>query len=253
MLDGAYDVQANTLRIFTVLSTLREEWAGALILSCGLSTEGADLALAANIAGGVCLSVDGSGERCRAALRWGAVDFAVNSLDEALRAIKNEIRQGRPLSVALDGRPGEVMAEVLERGVLPEVFVAFGGGASERDEAACRGAAAAFGELGSVLIDADGTLDGVGSVISIEGQWEAYVAGRGLSLERFAFETSAALRSFDRRVLDALPVEDSRHRWAAAAPRHFQRNRFAPASAARIYDRSLLLTRVEGELLRSEL
>src|ERR1700677_1725072 len=102
MLEGTYDVQANTLRIFTILTCLRSEWAGKLILSCGLSDSGADLALAANIGGATCLSIDRSTEICRAAMRFGAVSCVFNTVDEALRVLKNEIRKHQPLSLALE-------------------------------------------------------------------------------------------------------------------------------------------------------
>src|ERR1700733_16185095 len=88
--------QTRTLRIFTVLTCLRPDWAGDLTPSCGLTDSGADLALAANIAGAVCLSIDRSTEACRAAMRSGAVDFLVNTVDEALRVLKNEIRKHKP-------------------------------------------------------------------------------------------------------------------------------------------------------------
>src|ERR1700679_1155660 len=102
MLEGTYDVQANTLRILPIPTCLRSEWAGNLILSCGLSGSGADLALAANIAGATCLSIDRSTEACRAAMRSGAVDFVVNTLLSAVGDAAEEIRKHTPLSVAVE-------------------------------------------------------------------------------------------------------------------------------------------------------
>ena len=49
----------------------------------------------------------------------------VNSLDEALRTLKNEIRQRRPLGVALTAQPPLVLSEMLERGVLPDLQIQF--------------------------------------------------------------------------------------------------------------------------------
>src|SRR5580698_5165161 len=87
------DRQERILRMVTVLHALRESWGGALIVACGLNPQGAALALASNIAGAVCLSVDGDPARLKDALRSGSCDFVVNTLDEALRAMKNEVRK----------------------------------------------------------------------------------------------------------------------------------------------------------------
>ena len=57
----------------------------------------------------------------KAALRRGEVDFVVNTLDEALRTMRNEVRQKRSLAVGCVGDVAGVMAGMVERGVQPEV------------------------------------------------------------------------------------------------------------------------------------
>ncbi len=57
----------------------------------------------------------------KAAQRAGYLDFVVNSLDEALRALKNEVRQKRPLSVGLIANVQATGAEMKERGVQPDL------------------------------------------------------------------------------------------------------------------------------------
>ena len=52
-----------------------------------------------------------------------AFDFVVNSLDEALRTLKNEIRQRRPLAVALLADPDQVTDEAAERGLAPRLIL----------------------------------------------------------------------------------------------------------------------------------
>ena len=47
----------------------------------------------------------------------------VNTLDEALRVLKNEIRKHKPLSVSLTASPEVLVAEMGERGVRPDVVV----------------------------------------------------------------------------------------------------------------------------------
>lgn len=243
MLKGSYDVQANTLRIFTVLTCLRSDWAGNLILSCGLSGSGADLALAANIAGAACLSIDRSTEACRAAMRFGAVDFVVNTVDEALRVLKNEIRKHQPISVALEADPQPAISELLDRGVLPQTFTVFSSeGPTYLDESKH------FHAQGTFLIAFNAALRSLPFVIDSSDVLNAYTAEHALTLESFPFDSAAALRTFDARVLDLIPTEDRRHRWSIAAPRHFHRSRFTKAQS---YTRALFVTAQEKASLMS--
>jgi len=124
----ATDLQSLTLRSFTVLHQLHSNWGGKLILSIGLNPKGAAFAFASNIAGAVCLALEEDPATARGALRSGACDFVVNSLDEALRAMKNEVRRHLPISVGLQGSYAEVLAELLERGVAPQLVADFSGG-----------------------------------------------------------------------------------------------------------------------------
>jgi hypothetical protein len=125
MIERAEDSQLAALRAFTLLTALRSHCPGGLILACGLEPRGAALMIAGNIAGACCLAIEERAEVTRATLRSGASDFVVNSVDEALRVLKNEVRQGRPLSVGLTMAVEPALTELLERGVLPEVFTAF--------------------------------------------------------------------------------------------------------------------------------
>jgi urocanate hydratase len=239
--------QARTLRIFTVLTCLRSNWAGDLILSCGLSDSGADLALAANIAGAACLSIDRSTESCRAAMRSGAVDFVVNTVDEALRVLKNEIRKRQPLSVALETAPQPALRELLERGVLPQLFTAFTLAAEDPDEAIYLDAAKRFQAQGASLVDFNSTLRSLPSAIESSDILNSYTANHALTLESFPFDSPAALRTFDARVLDLIPTEDPRHRWATTAPRHFHRSH---STKAQSYTRALFVTPHEQAALK---
>lgn len=242
----SHDAQAHTLRLFTLLTALRPGWAGSLILSCGLSPAGSDLALAANIAGATCLSIERSPDACHAALRFGAVDFVVNSLDEALRALKNEIRKGHPLSVALQADPAATLSAILNRGVLPDLFTAFPTGPGDPDVAAFRQAAGAWTSMDVPVVDFNGTLMPLPPTLDAPARLQAYTTEHGLSLESFQFDSASALRDFDARVLDVIPTSDSRRRWAVSAPRHFQRSRF---TEVRSHRRALYLTRPEHDLL----
>jgi len=54
----------------------------------------------------------------------GASDFTVETVSEALRILKNEVRKEMPVSVAVHGEQEANLAELLQRGVEPAaVFV----------------------------------------------------------------------------------------------------------------------------------
>jgi len=95
---------------------------GRLLLVGSLTDTGRALTVAANIAGAA--SLVGAEDGGKQALRDGVVDFLVNSLDEALRILKNEIRKKLPVSVGVDAPWAAVVAEMQERGVLPDLLSA---------------------------------------------------------------------------------------------------------------------------------
>lgn len=103
--------------------------AGKLLLNIGFDQEGAELALAATIAGGAFLALDADPQILKSAVRNGSCDFMVNTLDEALRVLKNELRKRTPLSVGLLGDSGEILSAMIERGVQPDLLAK--GSASE--------------------------------------------------------------------------------------------------------------------------
>jgi urocanate hydratase len=225
MADSAWDAQAEALRAFTVLASLRTEWAGSLVLAIGLGPRGAAVSTAGNIAGAACLAIDQRPEACRAALLSGACDFVVNTVDEALRILKNQIRQRRPVSVALEAGPTAALNELIDRGVLPELFTE---PPSDTDmlEAATRDRALqAFAPLGTLLVDFDGLPSSMPGVISASTQLNSVTQRRGLHLESFSFANGEELRAFGIRLQQIVPAEDARHRWCVAAPRFFHRER----------------------------
>jgi urocanate hydratase len=227
MTERAEDPQLEALRAFTLLGALRQDWRGALIVACGLGRGGSALSVAANIAGAGCLAIDPRTDVCRAALRSGSSDFVVNTVDEALRVLKNEIRQRRAVSVGLTLGLHVALEELLDRGVLPELFTAiqrdFAG--ADFDVAACDGATLAFEKLGSAVVGFDESLSGSGGVVDAEGRLEAFTRERGLQLESFAFASAEELRTFDGRLLEVVPATDARRNWCAAASRFFHRER----------------------------
>jgi hypothetical protein len=95
---------------------------GKLLYAGELHEDGCRLVRASNIAGAASLSVTADPGAQRHAIRDGVADFLVNSLDETLRILKNEVRRRQPVSVAVSAAPGQIVAEMLERGVLPDLL-----------------------------------------------------------------------------------------------------------------------------------
>jgi hypothetical protein len=118
------ELQLRTLRWYGELLCRRETWAGKLVVACFEGAAGCGFAPAASLAGAASLTVDGDAARVKAHFRDGAFDFAVNTLDEAVRTIKNEVRKGRPIAIGLMASPGAVRDEMEERGVAADFGVA---------------------------------------------------------------------------------------------------------------------------------
>jgi urocanate hydratase len=111
---------------FAALTSVAPESGGSLVFYGELDCRGLAMAAAANIAGAASMGVDADAGRIKQALRQGLCDFMVNSLDEALRILKNQIRKKEPVAVALVGDPASVVAEMLERGVQPDLVSCVG-------------------------------------------------------------------------------------------------------------------------------
>ncbi len=119
--------QAHVYRKYLALQTIAgRHWggslAGRLVLCPGFGVSETELALAAVIAGAGFLGIDPQPQRLKAAVRNGACNFMVTTLDEALRVLKNELRKRKPLSVGLLGSAGEILPAMIERGVQPDLI-----------------------------------------------------------------------------------------------------------------------------------
>jgi urocanate hydratase len=96
--------------------------AGKLIVSGGMGGMGGAQPLAATMAGACFLGIDVDAERIKKRLKTGYCDFMVNNLDEALRILKNAVRKKEAVSVGLVGNCADVIPELTERGVLPDIL-----------------------------------------------------------------------------------------------------------------------------------
>src|SRR5256885_2303584 len=78
--------------------------------------------LAATMAGAAFLGIDVDPERIKKRLKTGCCDFMVTTLDEALRILKNAVRKKENVSVGLVGNCADIVPELAERGVVPDVL-----------------------------------------------------------------------------------------------------------------------------------
>ncbi len=102
----------------------REHLGGTLFYAGELDAHGSVLTIAGNIAGAATLTATADQAASRQAMREGAVDFVVTTLDEALRILKNQIRKHEAVSVCVGAAHDEVECEMLDRGVKPDLLPA---------------------------------------------------------------------------------------------------------------------------------
>lgn len=115
--------QAGTERLEDVYLGFCSLWAlegaplcGRFVLLWGEEAQAAG----ARIAGAATLLLRGDAGEARQAVRTGAADFLVTSLEEALRILKNELRRKLPVGVCLHAPLAEALQACVERGVQPD-------------------------------------------------------------------------------------------------------------------------------------
>jgi urocanate hydratase len=96
---------------------------GKLLWAGELDARGRAAVIAANVAGCASLAATADITAQKQSIRDGVVDFLVTSLDEAVRILKNEVRQRKTVAVCVGGAPEAVQREMLERGLLPDIVV----------------------------------------------------------------------------------------------------------------------------------
>ena len=166
---------------------------GKLLYAGGMTDEGRNLLYAGNVAGAASLAASGDVAVQRMAIRDGVVDFLVTTLEEALRVLKNEIRKRQAVSVGVAIDSGVLVAQMLERGVLPDLVPA----GLELDAFVAQGAR---------------------SIASSRGADQGFVTWR---VDR---EFARWLPRLDSLVQAVVPAEDQlRQRWLKLAPRYLGR------------------------------
>lgn len=190
--------------------------------------------VAGNVAGCATLAATADLEAQKQARREGVVDFLVNSLDEALRILKNEVRKRNSVGVCIGSVRDAVELEMIERGVTPDlVFV----GSGERQTVA------RFGGL-------------VREIRATEPK-PPWVFLRW----RVGQTPARSMPKLDAIALDCLAGEPSTQRWIRLSPRYLGRANLAerafycapdaPMRILREFDAAVQTGAIEAEVLVS--
>ncbi|MFN4908051.1 MAG: urocanate hydratase [Bacteroidota bacterium] len=94
---------------------------GRFLLTAGLGGMGGAQPLAATIAGAAALCIEIDEVRIDKRIRDGYCDRKMHNLDEALAVIREYQERREPISIGLVGNAAEILPELLERNIIPDV------------------------------------------------------------------------------------------------------------------------------------
>lgn len=201
----------QSIRADQSASPSAEGLAGHLVACVGFGLKGAELALATTIAGGAFLGIDSSSEHLKAAVRNGSCDFMVNTLDESLRVLKNELRKQKALSVGLLGDASAILPAMVDRGVQPDMIADTASSESEAASSMQRNALLQFVERGAR---------------NLNTQAEKFSQPADRIAVVWTADTIMDLKRMDTLALEQLPPDDTiRRRWLHQASGCFHRQR----------------------------
>ena len=119
---GSQGIVQGTYETFVEMG--RQHFAGDLsgkwILTAGLGGMGGAQPLAATMAGASMLAIECQSDRIDKRLETGYLDCRAETIDEALALIDSAVEEKKAVSVGLLGNAGEVLPELLLRGVKPD-------------------------------------------------------------------------------------------------------------------------------------
>jgi urocanate hydratase len=120
---GTQGILQGTYETFGALARLKgwNSLKGKFCLTAGLGGMGGAQPLAITLNEGVGLIVEVDPERARRRLEIGYVDTVVDTLEEAMTLVEEAVEQEVPRSVGLIGNAADIYAELVMRGVTPDV------------------------------------------------------------------------------------------------------------------------------------
>ena len=95
---------------------------GKFLLTAGLGGMGGAQPLAATMNGAAFLGIDVDKSRIQKRIETGYVDVLSEDLDEALEIVLKAKNEKKAISVGLVGNAGEILSQILERNIIPDVL-----------------------------------------------------------------------------------------------------------------------------------
>ncbi|MDX1687718.1 MAG: urocanate hydratase [Candidatus Promineifilaceae bacterium] len=117
ILQGTYETFAAAARQ-AGWPSLRGKW----VLTAGLGEMGGAQPLAITMNGGVGLIVEIDEWRARRRLEHEYIDEVAEEIDDALERVRHYTEAGEPRSIGLIGNAAEIVPEILERGLVPDII-----------------------------------------------------------------------------------------------------------------------------------
>jgi len=120
---GTQGILQGTFETFAA-ATRQAGWPslhGKWVLSAGLGEMGGAQPLAITMNGGVGLLVEIDEWRARRRLEHRYIDEVAEELDDALARVQHYVEAGEPRSIGLIGNAADVLPELLERNLLPDI------------------------------------------------------------------------------------------------------------------------------------
>ena len=118
ILQGTYETFASAARVhYGENATLAGKW----VVSGGLGGMGGAQPLAVTMCGGVFLGIDVDPGRIQRRLETRYLDEQARDLDDALERCGRAVKEGRALSVGLEGNCARVLPELVARGIVPDL------------------------------------------------------------------------------------------------------------------------------------
>lgn len=95
---------------------------GKFLLTAGIGGMGGAQPLAATMNGAAFLGIDVDKNRLQKRIDTGYLDVITEDIDEALEKVLNAKNESKALSVGFVGNAGEILPEILKRGIIPDVL-----------------------------------------------------------------------------------------------------------------------------------
>lgn len=119
---GSQGIVQGTYETFVEMGCqhFKGDLTGKWILTGGLGGMGGAQPLAATMAGASMLAIECRSDRIDFRLRTGYLDKRADTLDEAMKMIKDAVNKGKAISIGLLGNCAEIIPEMIRHGIRPD-------------------------------------------------------------------------------------------------------------------------------------